>query len=320
MATKLKNIRLTSVDLVRAGANQEADIRLFKSVDLPEPQPEEREKNILKRFLNWIRETPEVADPEPEAAAPVEKAEEQPDLANIYKSAITESIQSIIADDSLTAAEKSAMVEKSLAQYHEKMIELGNSHIEKKTPVAAPEPEPAPVEKSREPEYVIIEEVQKSDYITIEEVEKANPWHDSSTGRFSSGPGGAAGGVAHRTMANGGISYHVKSGKEPKSGYMCAVYADRAEWIKGDDVSNPEKRTAAIKNFMEKNKDVLSDPDNYLGTWYDTESGNISLDISRNFSDKKAAIKYASEHNEKAIWDVKNMTEIPTGGTGNNID
>ena len=28
--TKLKNMKLTSVDLVRAGANQEADIALFK--------------------------------------------------------------------------------------------------------------------------------------------------------------------------------------------------------------------------------------------------------------------------------------------------
>lgn len=33
MATKLKNMRLTSVDLVPAGANQEADICLFKSLD-----------------------------------------------------------------------------------------------------------------------------------------------------------------------------------------------------------------------------------------------------------------------------------------------
>jgi hypothetical protein len=120
-------------------------------------------------------------------------------------------------------------------------------------------------------------------------------------------------------MTQGGISYHVKSGKEPKSGYMCATYAERAEWIKGDAVKDPEKRTDAIKKFMEKNKDVLSDPDNYLGTWYDTSSGNISLDISRNFKSKSEAIKYASEHNEKAIWDVKNMTEIPTGGTGNNL-
>ena len=33
MATKLKNMRLTSVDLVPAGANQEADICLYKSLD-----------------------------------------------------------------------------------------------------------------------------------------------------------------------------------------------------------------------------------------------------------------------------------------------
>lgn len=33
MATKLRNLKLTSVDLVRAGANQEADICLFKSLD-----------------------------------------------------------------------------------------------------------------------------------------------------------------------------------------------------------------------------------------------------------------------------------------------
>jgi len=33
MATKLRKMHLTSVDLVRAGANQEADICLFKSAD-----------------------------------------------------------------------------------------------------------------------------------------------------------------------------------------------------------------------------------------------------------------------------------------------
>ena len=33
MATKLKKAQLTSVDLVRRGANQEADICLYKSFD-----------------------------------------------------------------------------------------------------------------------------------------------------------------------------------------------------------------------------------------------------------------------------------------------
>lgn len=121
MATKLKNMHLTSVDLVRAGANQEADICLYKSADTQEAteNPTEGEKNIIKRFLNWLRENPAEAPQEPEN--PIEKADEQVDL---YKSAITQSLQSIIADENLSAEEKSAMVEKSIGQYHDKMMEL----------------------------------------------------------------------------------------------------------------------------------------------------------------------------------------------------
>lgn len=152
-------------------------------------------------------------------------------------------------------------------------------------------------------------------YDFITEVKKYNPNHDEN-GRFSSGS--ATGGIAGRTITGGGISIHVKNGKEPKSGYMVAVYGDRSQWLQGDDVTDPAKRETAIKSFMEKNKDVLSDPHNYLGTWYDTESGAISLDISRNIANKNEAVKFATAHNEKAIWDVKNMAEINTGGTGNN--
>lgn len=61
MATKLKNIRLTSVDLVRAGANQEADICLVKSF---EPPPEQAVRTISKsdpdRF-DFILEVEEVS-------------------------------------------------------------------------------------------------------------------------------------------------------------------------------------------------------------------------------------------------------------------
>ena len=53
MATKLKKMKLTSVDLVRAGANQEADICLFKSADPPEAteSPTEAETNIFRKYL-----------------------------------------------------------------------------------------------------------------------------------------------------------------------------------------------------------------------------------------------------------------------------
>lgn len=301
MATKLKNMRLTSVDLVRAGANQEADICLYKGMDPQEAieGPTEHEKNIFKRFINWLRETPSEGDFEP--SDPIEKDYTTFDQAKDrrendeklwkYTDALTCSIRSIQEDKGLSKTEKSKMMKETLQQFTTAMTEL-----------------------------IEILSDDSDRYDLIQEVQKYNSFHGPD-GRFASAPGGggAVGGISHRTVAGGGISIHVKSGKEPKSGYMCATYTDRSQWLKGDDVKNPEKRTAAIKSFMEKNKDVLSDPDNYLGTWYDTSTGNISLDISRNFTSKSAAVKFASEHNEKAIWDVKNMKEIPTGGTGNNL-
>lgn len=128
MATKLKNMKLKSVDLVKAGANQEAHIRLHKSADTTSQEapeaPTEAEKNIFKRFVGWLHETLTDFDYEPEN--PITKSDdpEIDDTANIYKSAIAESVHSILSDESLSAEEKSDMIEKSLDQYHEKMMEL----------------------------------------------------------------------------------------------------------------------------------------------------------------------------------------------------
>lgn len=316
MANKLKNLHLTSVDLVRAGANQEADICLYKSAQPPEGSetPLEHEKNIFKRFIGWMREN--LTDADKSALSAIEKDYSTFDSVNEnrnnkealwkYNSALEQSIDSIMSDNSLTSTEKRNLMDQSLTQFNTAMGKLFDSLC-----CVGNESMDALVEVSS---------LQKSErYDVIQEVKKYNPYHGPD-GRFASaGAGGAVGGIAARTITGGGISIHVKSGKEPKSGYMCATYTDRSQWLKGDEVTNAEKRTTAIKSFMEKNKDVLSDPDNYLGTWYDTSTGNISLDISRNFTSKSAAVKFATEHNEKAIWDVKNMAEISTGGTGNNI-
>lgn len=124
MATKLKKMKLTSVDLVRAGANQEADICLFKSADPPEAteSPTAAETNIFKRFLNWLRENPTEAENEPQSQ--IEKGDDLPDLEYIYKSALAESLQSIMADDTLTEIEKKDLTEESLRQYAEKIREM----------------------------------------------------------------------------------------------------------------------------------------------------------------------------------------------------
>lgn len=120
MATKLKKMKLTSVDLVRAGANQEADIRLYKSADPPgaTESPTEPEKNIFKRFIAWLRENPSEAENEPQNHI------KKTDLETIYKSALYESLQSIMQDPSITEIEKKSMTDQSIEQYRQKMREI----------------------------------------------------------------------------------------------------------------------------------------------------------------------------------------------------
>lgn len=53
MATRLKNMKLTSVDLVHRGANQEAHISLFKGLDgYPEDPHREETRTISKSDPN----------------------------------------------------------------------------------------------------------------------------------------------------------------------------------------------------------------------------------------------------------------------------
>lgn len=142
MATLLKNLMLTSVDLVRAGANQEADICLYKSADPQEATeaPTEQETNIFKRFINWLRENP--AEAESEA---VEKTEEpteesvEKDYSTFstisnnqqtrqklwdYADAYNTSIRSIMDDNELTPDRKLQMMNQSLDEYSSAMREL----------------------------------------------------------------------------------------------------------------------------------------------------------------------------------------------------
>lgn len=96
MANRLKHMILKSVDLVRRGANPDADIKLYKSADVPE--------TFLKS-----------AD---EVDAMVEKSLEMAgnNLECLYKS-----YDSIMNDEELTDSEAREMLAKSLVQFNEAM-------------------------------------------------------------------------------------------------------------------------------------------------------------------------------------------------------
>lgn len=199
MATKLKKMKLTSVDLVRAGANQEADICLYKSADPQEATegPTEDEMNIFKRFIAFIRGTPTEAKNEPHS--PIEKADEPADIESIYKSALVDSIHSIYTDDNLTEIEKKAMAEQSIGQFQERMKETLRDDDDWDDDWDDDDPDDWNDDTDDDPDddrYDDIEEIDAP-------VHKYNHNHGAD-GRFTTSGGGGGGVRWHTTGSSGG--------------------------------------------------------------------------------------------------------------------
>lgn len=250
MATKLKNMKLTSVDLVRAGANQEADICLFKSADHVEAaeEPSEDEKNIFKRFLDWIRKNATEAENEPQSHA--EKQEESIDsLKDLYKSALAQSLDSIQKDDRLTDAEKKSMSEMSREQYNRKLKELHD--LEEEEDRLEHELGDDHDDRHEDPKAEIkeelMEEINDDDdrYDEIDEIplHKFNQNHGAD-GKFSSAGGGGGGGAA------GGLS--SKAEEILNAGGFDKAYkvADLVNEMKiGDSVTCKDYKKGDIMEF-----------------------------------------------------------------------
>lgn len=103
MANKLKNMLLKSVDLVKRGANPDADIMLYKSID---GGPEDSTQVIMKS--------------EEEIEDMIEKSD---DLMGTYADILKESFSSILNDASLTSDEAREMMAKSMEEFNETVVD-----------------------------------------------------------------------------------------------------------------------------------------------------------------------------------------------------
>lgn len=234
MATKLKKMKLTSVDLVRSGANQEADICLYKSADPPEAteSPTEPEKNIFKRFIHWLRENPTEAATEPHSH--IEKGDETPDLEFLYKSALAESLHSIMNDDTLNEIEKKDMSETSLRQYADKIREL-----ERRDEMEDRIEDRMEGDFDDDDEEIIFDE--------IDEVDKFNQNHDPKDGKFSSG-----GGSGGWTVARGGKVGRNAMMDKPKKPEI--KYVQTGSEKKPESLKNPNDGKKFITNDNKWNR------------------------------------------------------------------
>lgn len=118
--TKLKKMKLNSVDFVRRGANPAADIALCKSADYSEDgQIEDERQSFFKSISDGITNVLKKAfSYEEEDADTIDIAKADMDL-QLCTDTLGKSFSLIMKDTNLTPDEKLGMVQKSLSEFNE---------------------------------------------------------------------------------------------------------------------------------------------------------------------------------------------------------
>ena len=90
-----------------------------------------------------------------------------------------------------------------------------------------------------------------------------------------------------------------------------SIFPERSKIVEGDIAAEDLDAFVRDNNdLFEGNEDVIS-----VGTWYDSESNQTYIDVAATV-DREIGIELGKQYNQKAVWDLKNMEEIDTGGTG----
>jgi len=103
---------------------------------------------------------------------------------------------------------------------------------------------------------------------------------------------------------NGGATYNLASNKNlvGTDAFAVAIYPDREQIVNLVDYNN-------LEGYLVENEDLLSDPNNSFGAW--VSGGKTYLDVVATIKDKNQAMKLGQEHKQLAIFDLKNLVEIP---------
>ncbi len=93
--------------------------------------------------------------------------------------------------------------------------------------------------------------------------------------------------------------------------YVVDLFPERERVVPGTAIP-----VALVEQFIADNRDLLTDPRNTVGTYFDDATGNSYVNVSTALPDRDQAVALARRHNQQFVFDLGTMGPIPTGGTG----
>lgn len=112
-----------------------------------------------------------------------------------------------------------------------------------------------------------------------------------------------------RTGATFSLCFGDMSGQ---SLFSVSLWPERERRVKGDTV-----KLRVLEVFIMENLDLLNDPRGSIGLWYNADRNLTCLDIVATLPSQQEAEVLASQYDQIAIFDLEDLAEIETGGTGN---
>lgn len=122
---------------------------------------------------------------------------------------------------------------------------------------------------------------------------------------------------------DGGFTYNVVTGDEPKSGYAVSIYPERTSGAidmkalaKMPKDQQATFLRAAARRYIQDNRDLLTQPGNYLGPWHDPDTGQLTFDVSRVVNSPEEAAGIGRKFKQKSYFDFEKGHSYPTGYEG----
>jgi len=104
--------------------------------------------------------------------------------------------------------------------------------------------------------------------------------------------------LAQRVAApDGGFTYSMATGKEPRWGFSVSIRPDLSTPFDPKNLKFSE-----MSAFVQKNMALFSDKENYIGAWHHPETGEGFLDVSRVVGSAKEARRLSLKHDQIGFY------------------
>lgn len=145
------------------------------------------------------------------------------------------------------------------------------------------------------------------------DVKKHGDHDQSSHGSWSTGQSG----VSTKTIKTiverlsetktPGVTIDLRTGKEPKTGFICSKQGFEKPVKLKEFNANREK---TIEDYIDKNIEELNKEGAHFGGWVVKSEDTVYLDVSRKFDTRQDAVWAMFDNEQDAIYDVKNDSYI----------